>query len=64
VSFFTKIRGIEIEVVIDRDYGYEPDTNAHCVDWHTVPDLNLEEDESNAIDQEVYKFLETAYNHD
>jgi len=33
---FIKFEGDEVEIVIDRDHGYEPDTNAHEIDWHFV----------------------------
>lgn len=27
-------RGEQMDVTIDHDSGYEPDTNAHDIDWH------------------------------
>lgn len=33
-----KLRGEDYDVMIDRDHGYEPDTNAHEVDWHFAGD--------------------------
>lgn len=32
-SRFIQFRGEEQEIMF-RDYGYEPDTNAHEIDWH------------------------------
>lgn len=27
-------RGGQVDVVVDKDGGYEPDTNAHEIEWH------------------------------
>lgn len=53
-SLFITFRGeADVEVEIDRDYGYEPDTNAHDIDWHFVDDkfreVALTEDEEFAV---------------
>lgn len=55
-SIFITFRGeAEVEVEIDRDYGYEPDTGAHDIDWHFVDDrfadMVLTDDEG----QEIYE---------
>lgn len=56
-----KLRGEDREVVIDFDGGYEPDTNAHVIEWHLAGDsdgleqiaLGLTEDEEDAIYQQL-----------
>ena len=58
--FSVQLRGKEIDVQIDRDYGYEPDTNAHDVDWHLVglhaPTDLTEEEEQQVLDQ-IYSVI-------
>ena len=39
-------RDEQVTVIIDHDGGYEPDTNAHEIDWH------FEEEPENVTDQE------------
>lgn len=52
-NILTEFRGEQVEVIIDRDGGYEPDTNSHVIDWHFADDdLNaciLEDDEYQSI---------------
>lgn len=33
-TYEIEFRGETRVVVVDRDYGYEPDTNAHEIEWH------------------------------
>ena len=55
-----KFRGEERDIVIDFDGGYEPDTNAHVIEWHfdgLTPDehdaLALTDDEEQAIYEQL-----------
>lgn len=55
-----KFRGEDRDVIVDFDGGYEPDTNAHVIEWHFA-DLSPEEHDALAItddvDQEIYDQL-------
>ena len=60
MSMFVQFRGEERYVIIDLDGGYEPDTNAHDIEWHfdgLTPEqhdaLNITDEEDNAIYQEL-----------
>ncbi len=55
-------RGGEMDVQVDRDSGYEPDTNSHEIEWHFIgltPEqhdaLKLTQDEEDAIFIELAK---------
>ena len=60
-SFFVDVRGVECEVVIERDYGYESDTNAWDVDWHVNTldgaAVELTDAEEEKIMEHIYNFL-------
>lgn len=58
-SFTYYLNSLEIEVVIVRDHGYEPDTNAHEVDWHTIPEITLTDQEEDDIMTAIYNFLDS-----
>lgn len=48
-SIFIQFRGREEEIMF-RDYGYEPDTNAHEIEWYfTDKKIEPTEQESEAI---------------
>lgn len=53
-------RGQQMDVTIDHDGGYEPDTNAHEIDWHFT---GLDADAHDALqitpeeDQAIYDQL-------
>lgn len=54
------LRGEPRDVVVDRDHGYEPDTNAHEIEWHfegLTPDehdaLALTDAEEDSIYQQL-----------
>lgn len=55
-----QFRGREVEVVVDFDGGYEPDTNAHVIEWH-FEGLTPEEHEALGVtdeeDQQIYEQL-------
>jgi hypothetical protein len=56
-SIFVPFRGDHEEVIVDRDHGYESDTNAHEIDWNfTRPELEelATDDEREAIMQMLY----------
>lgn len=62
------LRGKEIEVDY-TDHGYEPDTNAHDIDWYLLdPALqeSLTSDEMDSIDGQVREnaWQRAAYGHD
>lgn len=55
-----QFRGESVSVVVDFDGGYEPDTNAHVIEWHfegVTPEqhdaLALTDDE----EQDIYEQL-------
>lgn len=55
-----QFRGEAIAVVVDFDGGYEPDTNAHVIEWHfegITPEqlaaLALTDDEEQAIFEQL-----------
>jgi len=60
-----KFRGEEVEVKY-QDYGYEPDTNAHGIDWEfvdlVVPDFSADE-ETLVLDQ-LYAIVNDPHYHD
>lgn len=59
-QFEVELRGKTQLIVVDRDYGYEPDTNAHEVEWHLEPPLDPFTDEP-LTDEEEEKILEQVY---
>jgi hypothetical protein len=65
-SFFVTFRGQEdVEVVIDRDYGDDPDTGSWEVDWHfaddSFKDLELTQAELDALYERIYNYLRNDY---
>ena len=57
-----KFRGEEMDVEVDHDSGYEPDTNAHVIEWHFIgvsPEqhnaLNMTQEEEDALFTELAK---------
>ena len=40
------VRGIELEIKITHDHGYEPDTGAHEIEWEPI---SLSVEEYNAL---------------
>lgn len=53
---WVKFRDDEVEISY-RDYGYEPDTNAHTIEWEfigAVPE-NLTDEEQDKILEELYE---------
>lgn len=50
-----EFRGDEVEIDY-KDHGYEPDTNAHEIDWEFVSPLP-----ENLTDEEQDKILEKLY---
>lgn len=55
-----QFRGEEKIVVIDKDGGYEPDTNSHDIDWHFEgldteqhAALNMTDDEEQAVFEQI-----------
>lgn len=50
-SIFIKFRGQEEEIMF-RDYGYEPDTNAHEIDWYFT-DKKIEPTEQEIEEIEI-----------
>lgn len=67
-----KFRGEDVDVEIDLDGGYEPDTNAHVIEWHfygmsaeEYNKLEITDDEEQAIyDQLVTHSHEDANYYD
>lgn len=59
-SIFVKVRDdAEVEVEIDRDYGYDSSVNTHDVDWHYVDtSLVTTDDEDEQVMQQIYKHLQ------
>ncbi len=52
-----EIRGEDFDVEIDHDGGYEPDTNAHQIDWHFV-DMTSDEREAMALTDDEEQNIE------
>ena len=59
------VRGQEYDVMIDKDGGYEPDTNAHDVDWHFCDADGLEntltDDELESVYQQLLENIHWGY---
>lgn len=55
-----QFRGKSVGVVVDRDGGYEPDTNAHVIEWH-FEDMTPEQHDALQMtddeEQSVYEQL-------
>jgi hypothetical protein len=60
-----QFRGEEQDVEIDHDGGYEPDTNAHVIEWH-FHGLKPEEQDALMVtdeeEQNIYEQLVAATN--
>ncbi len=60
-----RFRDEEHDIKIIRDGGYEPDTNAHDIDWEWADDemnkLELTENEEQLIYEQLIEKLENAY---
>lgn len=55
-SIFITFRGEpDVEVEIDRDYGYEPDTGAHDIEWHFADDKFVDVVCTDAEEQEIFE---------
>ena len=59
-----EVRGVEHDAMIDVDGGYEPDTNAHEIEWHfedltpaEYDALELTEDEEQGIHEQLIAAL-------
>lgn len=66
MSIFVTIRGEEEELEF-RDHGYEPDTNAHEIDWWFVSkELNesLTDAEQEWVDEYLHKLVSDPRYHD
>ncbi len=62
-----EIRGFQFEVLITKDHGYEPDVNAHEVEWKfddVSPEGNLTPEEEDSVMQQIYKALEDSWDDD
>ncbi len=61
------VRGESYDVEIDRDYGYESDTNAWDVDWHfcmteeELEALALTNEEEENVMMQIYELLSSTY---
>jgi hypothetical protein len=58
-----KFRGQEVEVEVDHDEGYDPDTGSHDIEWHfadmtfeEVEALKVTDAESESIYQQLVEF--------
>lgn len=55
-----RFRGEDMDVEVDHDGGYEPDTNAHEIEWHFAG-LSAEQHDALGItaeeEQEIYDQL-------
>lgn len=66
MTVFLSFRDGEIEIHY-RDHGWEPDANAHEIDWHVVgdqPDPEITEAESEAILEALYEIANDPHNYD
>ena len=52
-------RGEKMDVVIDHDGGWEPDTNAHEIEWHFFGLTAEQHDALNITDEEQQKIYDT-----
>jgi len=57
------VRGQQFDVEITRDHGYEPDTNAHEVEWEFVDmgralQSTLTDAEINLVMSQIYDALD------
>lgn len=66
-----KFRGQDTDIEIDRDYGYEPDSNAHDIEWHFVglsreecDALNITDEEEQEIYEQLCQYLNEQDNSD
>ena len=60
------LRGEERYVRVVRDHGYEPDTNAHDVDWHFLrpPDPPPTDEEEQSVYEQICAALDDSYEED
>lgn len=66
-SFILKLpNDTELDIIIDRDYGYEPDTQAWDIDWSYQSiegDYIINEAESEFIYEKICDYLRNDYNY-
>lgn len=53
-----ELRGVEYDAVIDVNGGYEPDTNAHEIEWHFEGMTPVEHDALGLTDEEEQSIYE------